>query len=220
MKKSIHKSIIVHRIQRICGFTLVELLVVLGLFSSIATLSLGTLFNAQTINGRLQETQAILDNINLSSQTIVRDIRFGSEFYCGVYMPAPLPLVRRDCAYGADGSAGGHVLIFKSPDAINDKDRVSYYVKNGILYKDDYPFGGATTTQQMTSDDVNIISLIYYVEGAYTSDGSSDYGNLSDLKQPLITLLISGVTKPANAAIIPTPFNLETVISVRDIDNK
>ena len=62
------------------AFTLVEMLVVVGLFSSIATLSLGALFNAQTINGNLQKTQAILDNINLSIQTMTRDIRFGSDF--------------------------------------------------------------------------------------------------------------------------------------------
>ena len=69
------------------GFSLVEILVVLGLFSSIATLALGSLFNAQSLNGRLQETQAILDNINLSMQTITRDIRFGSEFYATTSVP-------------------------------------------------------------------------------------------------------------------------------------
>ena len=69
---------------QIKAFSLVEILVVLGLFSSIATLSLGALFNAQAINAHLQATQAILDNINLSSQTITRDIRFGSLFHCNL----------------------------------------------------------------------------------------------------------------------------------------
>ncbi len=68
-------------VKKIEGYSLVEILVVLGLFSSIATLSLGALFNAQAVNARLQETQAILDNINLSMQTVTRDIRFGSDFY-------------------------------------------------------------------------------------------------------------------------------------------
>lgn len=207
--------------NQIAGFTLVELLVVLGLFSSIATLSLGSLFNTQAINGRLQETQAILDNINLSSQTITRDIRFGSEFYCARSIPGEgesIPSTRRNCNF-ADASPG-KVLIFTPADATNELDRVMYYVSNGILYKDTYPYSGGTTTEQMTTSDVNINSLIFYVEGAQTSDGSNDYLDASDFKQPLITMFLSGVTKPTKSSATPVPFNFQTVVSASGIDNR
>lgn len=202
------------------AFTLVELLVVLGLFSSVATLSLGALFNAQAINGRLQETQSILDNINLSSQTVVRDIRFGSYFNCATALPYTLlevPVIRKDCAFG---TSGGGVLIFRPADASDDRDRVAYYVKKGILYKEEYPYGGASTTLQMTADDVVINDLTFYVSGAYTSDGSNDYLGQSDFRQPLVTILISGNTKPRNAVVSPTSFSLQTTVSSRDLDNR
>jgi type II secretory pathway pseudopilin PulG len=57
------------------GYSLVEILMVLGLFSGIATLSLGALFNAQSVNTKLLETQTILDNMNLSLQTVRRAMR-------------------------------------------------------------------------------------------------------------------------------------------------
>ena len=116
--------------KKIQAFTLVEILVVLGLFSGIATLSLGALFNAQAVNARLQETQAILDNINLSIQTVTRDLRFGTDFYCATSLPATaatIPTVRKNCVFGV---SSGSVLIFKPADAVNDFDRVAYYVKN------------------------------------------------------------------------------------------
>jgi prepilin-type N-terminal cleavage/methylation domain-containing protein len=207
------------KISSIRGFTLVELLVVLGLFSSIATLALGALFNAQSVNARLQETQAILDNINLSSQTITRDIRFGSDFYCAQSLPIPalVPTVRKNCIFG---TPPGTVLIFKASDAEGDLDRVAYYVSNGVLYKNVYQYLATTTVLQMTSDDVNITSITFNVSGAQTSTGSNDDANEVDYQQPLIKMLISGVTRPAKASTPPASFDLETVVSAREIDNQ
>ena len=200
------------------GFTLVELLVVLGLFTSIATLSLGALFNAHTINGRLQETQAILDNINLSTQTVIRDIRFGSDFYATSTLSTSVPIVRRNCIYGGPDVCS--VLIFRPSDAVNSLDRTAYYVKSGVLYKDNYPKVGAAETLQMTSDEVTIKSLTFYVKGANTSDGSSDEFGLIDYEQPLIVMLLTGVTKPSTRSIAPVTFSIQTSMSARELDNK
>lgn len=206
--------------KKIQAFSLVEILVVLGLFSSIATLSLGALFNAQSINSRLQETQAIFDNVNLSIQTITRDIRFGSDFYCDItppIAPSVVPTIRRNCVYG---SSGGTVLIFKPAGAKNDLDRVVYYIKNGILYKDNYPYNATATVFQLTADDMLIKSLTFYVDGAQTSDGSNDYLNQHDYKQPLVKVFFSGITRPTGKNTKPADFDLETAISAREIDNR
>lgn len=207
-------------LKKIKGYSLVEILVVLGLFSSIATLSLGALFNAQSVNARLQETQAILDNINLSTQTVTREIRFGSDFYCAASLPQfqqSVPTVRKNCD---ENGAPGTVLIFQPSDAENELDRVAYYVSNGVLYKDIYPYNGTTTILQMTSDDVNITSFRMYVTGANTSTGSNDDANAIDYAQPLVKVFISGVTRPAKASTPPATFDIETAISAREIDNK
>lgn len=206
------------------GYSLVEILVVLGLFSSIATLTLGALLNAQTVNARLQETQAILDNINLSVQTVTRDIRFGSNFHCEQTTPVgpvsgipTVPTTRNNCP---PGGPKGTVLIFRPSDATNDLDRVAYYVSNGILFRDVYPYLGTTTILQMTSDDVYISSLTFYVDGANSSTGYNDYLNQTDYKQPIVTLFLSGLTRPAKVSTPPATFNIQTAISAREIDNK
>lgn len=212
MHTSQHKKILY-------GFTLVEILVVLGLFSGIATLGLGSLFNAQAINRRLQETQSILDNINLSSQTITREIRFGSNFYATSSLPlpgSPAPITRRNCLYSLGIPCS--VLFFTPADAFNSRDRVAYYVATGTLYKTTYLWGGASSTEQMTADDVTISSLFFYLQGAQTSDGSNDDFGASDYEQPFITFLLYGTTRPVTVAAASTTFNFETGISPHDLD--
>jgi type II secretory pathway pseudopilin PulG len=206
--------------KNIQGYSLVEILVVLGLFSSIATLSLGALFNAQSVNARLQETQAILDNINLSSQTVTREIRFGSDFYCSTTLPTSqtaIPTQRKNCE---EGTTPGTILIFKPSDATNELDRVAYYVSNGVLYKDVYPYLGSTTVLQMTSDDVNITSFRVTVNGANTSTGENDVSNAIDYAQPLIRIYLTGKTRPAKASTPPATFDIQTAVSARELDNK
>jgi hypothetical protein len=96
-----------------------------------------------------------------------------------------------------------------------------FYVATGTLYKAEYPYGGAVTISQMTAKDVFVSSLIFYLEGAHTSDGSNDEGGASDYIQPVVTLLISGHTKPEKIRdASTTPFSLQTAVSVREPDGR
>ena len=206
-------------IKKIQGFSLVEILVVLGLFSGISTLALGSLFNAQAINARLQETQAILDNVNLSIQTVTREIRFGSDFYCTSSLPSgtTTPSVRKGCPLGGQG---GSILIFQPADATNELDRVAYYIVNGVLYKNEYKYNQAIDITQMTTRDVYIEVLQFFVEGANTASGVSDEGNVTDFKQPLITFLVSGRSIPESSTRTPVPFRIQSHVSARELDNR
>ena len=124
-----------------------------------------------------------------------------------------IPLQRRNCVTGCN------VLIMKPSDAVTSSDRVAYYVSNGILYKSTYPNNGTMETLQMTSDDVIISSLTFYVDGAQTSDGSNDEYDVTDYKQPLITVLLSGSTRSAKSNATASTFNIETAISAHELDN-
>jgi hypothetical protein len=136
-----------------------------------------------------------------------------------VGLRAAVPTVRKNCT---NIDAPGTVLVFKPSDATSDLDRVAYYVSNGVLYKDVYPYLGSTTILQMTSDDVTVNSLFFNVDGANTSNGSLDTDDASqfDYRQPIITIRISGTTKPTKANMSPTTFELQTAVSAREIDNK
>jgi prepilin-type N-terminal cleavage/methylation domain-containing protein len=212
-------SLLKHMQKSLRGFTLIELLVVLGLFSSIMTIATGALYTTQAVNTKLQETQSILDNVNLSMEIMSRDIRYGSEFHCNSVMPptTPPPL-RHSCEYSS--VASGTVLFFKSANALSSDDRVVYYLENGVIFKKEIPTVGSPVTYQITSNDVTIKSLSFYVTGAYSSIGDPllDAGGHRDYDQPLITMTILGVTKPVKSSLVPVSFTVETSISSRGQD--
>jgi prepilin-type N-terminal cleavage/methylation domain-containing protein len=216
--------------RSIRGFTLVELLVASSIFSSVLIIAVGALFSAQTINTRIQESQIILDGVNLATEVISRDIRYGSDFHCANATPTPITALRLGCAYPTGGSA----IVFKPPtklagSATPSLDRVSYSVGevafNGtttrVIFRTEYPSGNVvgSRTYQVTPTDVDINSLVFYVHGANSSSGAIDVGGVIDYDQPIITMSISGITIPSKINVDPVTFNLQVTSSSRSLDN-
>lgn len=197
------------------GFTLIELLVTFALFTTIITIATGALFSAQAINVRLEQTQTIFDGVHLSLETMSRDIRYGTDFYCDTTVPAVVPLVRHDCSY-ADG--GGTVLIFKPTATLSSSDRVAYYIQDGGLYKNEYSNSILVDTYRITPVDAVIDSLAFYVRGAQSSSGLQDVANAVDYEQPLITVSLSGATNPTRPNTPPVRFSVQTSVSTRGVD--
>ncbi|MDB5260609.1 MAG: hypothetical protein JWN37_840 [Candidatus Nomurabacteria bacterium] len=199
------------------GFTLVELLVSMALFISIITIAVGALFSAQAINARLEQSQVILDGVNLVVEGMTRDIRYGSQFYCGVPTVAPVP--RNDCSYRE--SVGSSFLVLKPVEPLAGttdptQDRITYSLENGVIYKDEYANSNVNNKKryQITSSDVFISNLTFYVSGALSSTNGG-----TDTNQPVITLILAGKTLPNNVRARPVTFNVETSISSRGLDN-
>ncbi len=90
--------------NKISGFTLVEMIVVLGLFSFLMTLATGVIYSTHAIGIKLQETQTILDNVNLSMDTMSRDIRYGSNFYCSNTLVVASSSLRKSCTFESGGN--------------------------------------------------------------------------------------------------------------------
>lgn len=206
--------------KKIKGFTLVEMIVVLGLFSFLMTLATGVLYSTQAISVKLQETQAILDNVNLSMDTMSRDIRYGSNFHCTNTLNNSSSSLRKNCIYE---NGGGRIIIFKPNNSATSSDRVAYYsstTPNGkVILKDEYTQSG-TSTYQITANDVKINSLVFYVDGA-NSMSTTTVENADDIKdfvQPFIILTISGETRPLSITASSTKFSIETSLSARELD--
>lgn len=209
------------------GFTLVELLVASSIFSSVLIIAVGALFSAQAINTKIQETQIILDGVNLATEVMGRDMRYGTDFHCES-QPILATSSRRSCAF-PDGATA---LVFRpgsplvgSTDATQD--RVMYHIDEatingqtiGVIYKEEFPFGAPSRRYQITPTDVNIQTLVFYVSGANSTTGAIDVLSVSDLDQPIITFTIAGITIPTKPTRDPVKFNLQASAVPRGIDN-
>lgn len=207
-------------IKKIKGFTLVEMIVVLGLFSFLMTLATGVLYSTQAISVKLQETQAILDNVNLSMDTMAREIRYGSNFHCTNTLNNSSSSLRKNCLFE---SGGGKIIIFRPNNSATSSDRVAYYSSStsygNVILKDEYTESG-TSTYQITANDVKINSLVFYVDGA-NSMGTSTGENADDVHdyiQPFIIVTISGETRPLSIRASSTKFSIEASLSARELD--
>lgn len=193
------------------GFTLVELLVAVAVFSSAVIIGVGALYSAQQINVRLQATRTVMDSLNTSLEIMVRDVRYGSSFYCGA--GGEISNSRKSCNLA---SGGGEKIFFNvgSELGAGSGDRMVYYLNtdNQLVEGKSSDGGFNFVYKKISSDEIIIDNLHFYVSGANkTSDVPSDKD------QPVITIIISGKTKPFGK-LPSVPFVLQTSVTTRNID--
>jgi len=64
------------------GFTLLEMIVSLGIFSIIAVIAVGSLVRITSLNRQAQSLQSAMNNMNYILESMSREMRFGSKFKC------------------------------------------------------------------------------------------------------------------------------------------
>lgn len=64
------------------GFTLIEMIVSLGIFSMIITVAVGALLVLIAGNQKLQNEQAVMSNLAFALDSMTREIRTGYNYYC------------------------------------------------------------------------------------------------------------------------------------------
>lgn len=64
------------------GFTLIEMIVSLAIFSIIVTITIGALLVLIASNQKLQGEQSVMTNLAFALDSMTREIRTGTNFYC------------------------------------------------------------------------------------------------------------------------------------------
>ena len=207
-----------------------ELVVAVGVFAAVAVIALGALFQAQSINAKMQQTHIMLDGMNLSMEAITRDIRYGRQFHCtnlsdliyDIDIDVTNYHLRNNCIRnpGPLTSSGGNAIILGQNGANKDtKDRIVYYLYNGHIMKWEGNDVEGTSTP-VTSNDVEIQMLKFFVNGAESLDSAQNVsGNVETIaEQPTVSIIIVGVTKPVKASVQPVYFKIQTMATAREID--
>ena len=89
------------------GFTLIELIVSIGLFSVVSTLAVGSILVLVDNNRALRSEQSTITNVSFALDAMTRDIRMGFNYFCesSSFLAYNLPAdnAMRDCENGGDG---------------------------------------------------------------------------------------------------------------------
>ena len=197
-----------HKRKRVArGFTLVELLVSVFLFSVVMTISLGTLIVLIDANQKAQGVQAVMSNLSFSLDSMTRNIRTARGYFCddgtGLFENFPTKGETRDCSTGnfivfTDGRTGDQTGY-----RLNDEDydgAIERMTESGGVWL------------RITSPE--LVVTTFHVEVA----GSGQYTELvgGDGLQPTADIIVQGYIVSDDDT--DTDFTLQTNVTQRTID--
>lgn len=177
----------------VSGFTLIELMVASSLFLVVMLIVSGSIFSVFNANNKSKNLRSVMDNLNLTLESMTRTIRFGNNYNCGSTGDISKP---QDCASGAPSLTitdvtGNQVTYSTSTSAT----RISRTIGANTYY--------------ITSPDLTLTYLRFFVLGSapYTS---------ADTRQPRIVIVASGYV--GAKATSRSTFTIQTTVSQRDLD--
>jgi prepilin-type N-terminal cleavage/methylation domain-containing protein len=193
------------------GFSLVELMVSLTVFSVVMLVSTGTLLIMIDINAKAQAVYSSTTNLTFAIDNITRELRTGYHYLCyreELPLPSdPVSLGRFDCNEGLNANA----ISFTRE---KDKYRVEFRHNGSMIeQKIDNLDGseGDTVWVPLTSDDVVVENLSFVVSGAWRN-----YLDDGDTNQPTVKINISGYVN--NGLDENTSFSIQSKIIQRRLD--
>lgn len=165
------------------GFTIIEMLVSLAIFAIVITMSVGTLLVLIAGNQQTQERSSTMSNLSFALDSMTRDIRTGTDFYCGEesdFTNQEAFTEGNDCSNGDLGisfvETGGSI----TGPAI---DRIAFFVENNALWRQI----GNNAPEQVTASNIYIHEAEFIVTGA---ERLSDPSPGDDLDQPMVTITL------------------------------
>lgn len=179
------------------GFTLIEMLVSVAIFSIVMVMALGALLALSDANRQAQLLSIATSNFNSSLDSMTRAVRTGTVFHCG----SGTLTVPADCTLLPSSQ-----FSFLSADGLQTVYKLgTTECSNGVGCILRSQNGGATYSS-ITSTDIIVTKLTFYVKGSSTSDQV----------QPRVVVLASGYT--TIKAGQKTEFNVQTSLTQRVYD--
>ena len=188
------------------GFSLVELLVSVALFTIVITMAVGTLLVLIDANAKAQNMQEVMTNVTFALDSMTREIRTGRSFYCSAGDPGSVPgeFEVQDCTSG-----GSYVSVVEGGESLtgSGNPRVAYRF-NGPEGTIERKLGDGSWFP-ITSSDVTITDAAFYATDTETgSDGNAIQSN--------VTVYIEG--HAGELASVDTTFEIQASIARRILD--
>ncbi len=190
------------------GFTLVELMVSIGIFGVVATISIGTLLVMIDANRKAQSVSTALTNLSFVIDNMTRNIRTGYDYHCsnrtGENPSLPSSGANQDCS-GADENT----IVFTDGRTGN---RVGFR-----LYGETIQRKVSDTTDPRFARWLPVTNSTVSVEMFRIEVQNTDtYYDDGDTLQPRVLLVVSGVVNEGLES--ETAFNLQADVTQRVLD--
>lgn len=213
MQKKSDKRIKIENASR--GFTLVETLVAMLIFTTIVVFGISALVNMSRDFRTTEEIRQSLDTMSFVMEDISRNVRLGTTFTVPICSPQTFTTFQsvNSCPPATGGAQGSPTLAFQAYDNTPSYDHeIVYLIESGHLYKASDTSSNIGTNidasnshfAQITPDDVTVDGV---------RSGFSVSNNTPSNIVPIISLRLVGTVKYQSSII---PFNFQTAIAPRN----
>jgi prepilin-type N-terminal cleavage/methylation domain-containing protein len=188
-------------IQKNKAFTLIELMVATSLFTIIMLMGIGSLIVSSDSAKAAQKLRIAVDNVNFAMESMTRELRTGTYFYCGGVMSPDYNNFNGDCPSGVPSD----IITFIPQVLPGSPSRVGYYREvrsNSSTHTLRRCENSSSNCSDIVSSNVDVQSLKFFVKGS----------NITDKIQPSVQIQMSGIVKIKNTEI---PFTLQSMASQR-----
>ncbi len=203
------------------GFTLVEVMISIGLFTVIMIIGIGAILGVNSTHRKTQTMRSVVDNLSFVMEDMARSIRLGDQLFCTQTISAPNDPLDITSTQNGGGPAescpnGGNLLSFEpywNYDPLNPDNQVIYYLIDsggiGTIFKktaENTDWSNAFIPVTPAEIDIDTTRSGFWVTGAEDE---------TIALQPRVTIVLVGTVRLGNAS---TEFNLQTTVSQRLLD--
>ncbi len=183
------------------GFTLIEMLVAVSLFTVVMFVSVSALLALVGANRKAQALQSVMNNLNITLDGMVRALRMGTHYECGGTTP-----VGNQGGGGNDCLEGAPYMSFIPFGVPPDNSNAWVYAYDGAAKRILKSENGGSYVP-ITADSVDIDSLTFYVLGTVRGDTT----------QPKVVVEVKG-TAGADRIKTKTTFSIQATAVQRLLD--
>jgi prepilin-type N-terminal cleavage/methylation domain-containing protein len=188
------------------GFTLIELMVSVAIFSIVMVIALGALLSISSADRKSETIASVMHNLNFALESMTRTIRTGYDYHCGSDV-------------GGDCTSGDDYFKFTGPsgtDVIYRFDNTALCGQTGatvgciVRSVDGGAFAPITAPEVIiTNVSSGNSGLTFYLRG-------SDLGSTGDNVQPNVVITVTGYVQVTE--LQRTQFSLQTSATQRLYD--
>lgn len=181
------------------GFTLIEMVVSIGLFTIVLFIATSAFLNVVNADRKSRAVRVAADNLNLALEDMQRRIRTGSYYYCGT---------------------GGDTAQVVSDTCVNNNSTFSFTEQNGT--RTTYTWNGTSIFRTTgagapvvtTAPEINVYRLSFMVRGSALGPS----GGGTDPNQPYVVISVAGKIVSAAQPATGVDFNIQTIVTQRNYD--
>lgn len=176
------------------AFTLVEMIVAIGVFSVIMTIAVSALLSIVDADKKAENIKSVMNNLNFALENITRNARVGSNYHCGLDADLSVP---KDCA-----NTGDSFFAFRASDGAT----LVYGLQNGQIVKS--VGSDPLYFVPLSAPEVSVVRLSFYVDGS----------KQNDKQQPRVLITVGGMI--GRKQKLQVRFDLEAFVSQRLIESE